>query len=125
MSCCSTPIEQARCCEEECASANRHDTGPAPPRRLDESDNLAAFERAAKTRVAARGDQCVGGARHFAGLTSAIAKSATRPMPDDVWNGPRFGAAITSRGLPAQFIIDAGKHLQGPVQHLAVWECQH
>ena len=58
----STPIEQARCCKEECASANRHDTGPAPPRRLDESSNLAAFERAAKTGVAARGDQCVGGA---------------------------------------------------------------
>jgi hypothetical protein len=29
--------------------------------------------------------------------------------------------------LPAKFIIDAGKHLQGPsdVQQLAVWECQH
>jgi hypothetical protein len=29
--------------------------------------------------------------------------------------------------LPAQFIIYAGKHLQGPsdVQHLAVWKCQH
>jgi hypothetical protein len=62
MSYCSTPIKQACCCEEECASANGHDTGPAPPRRLEESGNLAAFERAAKTRVAACGDQCVGGA---------------------------------------------------------------
>src|SRR6202043_1515090 len=62
MSCCSAPIKQARCCDEECASANGHDTAPAPARRLDESSNLAAFERAAKTRVAARGDQCVGGA---------------------------------------------------------------
>ncbi len=35
MSCCSAPIKQARCCEEECASANGHDTAPAPARRLD------------------------------------------------------------------------------------------
>ena len=125
MSCCSTPIEQARCCEEECASANRHDTGPAPPRRLDESGNLAAFERAAKTKVAARGDQCVGGA---ALCRTDISYRQIRYKADA--GGCLERTALRSRdhelvGLPAQFIIDAGKHLQGPVQHLAVWECQH
>ena len=127
MSCCATPIKQARCCEEECAGANGHDTGPAPPSRLEESGNLAAFERAAKTRIAARGDQCVAGA---ALCRADISNCQIRHKADA--GGCLERAALRSRdrevvGLPAQFIICAGKHLQGPsdVQHLAVWKCQH
>ena len=89
---------------------------------------ISPLSSAAKSRVAAHGDQCVRGPALCRLATSAIAKSATRPMPEDVLNGPRFGADIKFFvGLPAQFIIDAGKHLQGPgdVQHLAVWKCQH
>jgi hypothetical protein len=124
---CSTPIEQARCREEECASANGHDTGPAPPCRFEESGNLAAFERAAKTRVAACGDQCVGGA---ALCRADISNRQIRYKADA--GGCLKRAALRSRdhefvGLSARFIIYAGKHLQGPsdIQHLAVWKCQH
>src|SRR5580704_15745666 len=47
--------------------------------RLDESSNLAAFERAAKTRVAARGDQCE---------VKAMAESRTDPETSDRNNCP-------------------------------------
>lgn len=102
-------------------------TSSAPPRYLHESSNLAAFERATKARIAAYGDQCVGRA---ALCRPDVGNRQIRYKADA--GGCLEGTALWSRdhdfiGLPAQFIIDAGKHLQGPsdVQHLAVWECQH
>ena len=99
----------------------------APPRRLDESSNLTTFDRAAKTRVAACSDQCVGGAT----LCRADVRNRQIRYKADA-RGSLEGTAFRSGdhefvGLQTQFVIDAGKHLQGPsdVQHLAVWECQH
>ena len=67
-------------------------------------------------------------ARHFAGLTVSNRQICHKADA----GGCLERTALRSRdhefvGLPAQFIIDAGKHLQGPgdVQHLAVWKCQH
>ena len=93
----------------------------------DKSCNLAAFERPAKTRITARGDQCVGGAAlclaHISNRQIRYKADARRCLER---------TALRSRdhefvGLLAQFTIYAGKHLQGPsdVQHLAVWKCQH